>query len=554
QSTSPYSEGGSLYALGLIYANHGSGVLETLREQFRATQDEVIQHGAALGLGVAGMATGNDEIYEDLKGILYGDNVVSGEATGLAMGLIMLGTANEKALDEMLQYAKETQHEKIIRGLAMGIALLMYGKEEAADTLIDQLCGEADPILRYGGIFTIALAYAGTGNNKAIRRLLHVAVSDANDDVRRVAVMALGFLLFRNPTVVPRIVQLLSVSYNPHVRYGAALALGIACAGTGLSEAIELLEPMTKDATDFVRQGAYISMAMILIEQNELYNLKVATARKHFEKVIGEKHEEAVAKFGAALAQGIIDAGGRNVQIGLSSSQGGNLNLSAIVGMAIFTQYWYWFPLTHFLSLAFTPTSIIGLNKDLKAPQFKYVSNSRPWMFAYPAATTPPSKDKVEAVPTAVLSTTARAKARAKKHEKEKVGDAMDTDAKTPINTTENADDKMETDEPHLPIPETSAVELRKLRNNIATSEIMENMRRVLPMQLSKISFYENGRYQPVKKPTGGVVMVHDNKPDDPEELIELKSHKDTAVAAPAVNTEEDEAKAPEPFEYPDSE
>lgn len=40
--------------------------------------------------------------------------------------------------------------------------------------------------------------------------------------------------------------------------------------------------------------------------------------------------------------------------------------MPAIVGMAVFTQFWYWFPLTHFLSLAFTPTAIIGLNKDLK--------------------------------------------------------------------------------------------------------------------------------------------------------------------------------------------
>ena len=36
-------------------------------------------------------------------------------------------------------------------------------------------------------MYTIAMAYAGTGNNKAIRKLLHVAVSDVNDDVRRAA-------------------------------------------------------------------------------------------------------------------------------------------------------------------------------------------------------------------------------------------------------------------------------------------------------------------------------------------------------------------------------
>jgi 26S proteasome regulatory subunit N2 len=83
-------------------------------------------------------------------------------------------------------------------------------------------------------MFTIALAYAGTGSNKMVKKLLHFAVSDVNDDVRRAAVTALGFVLFRNHTQVPRIVQLLAESYNPSVRHGATLALGISCAGTGL--------------------------------------------------------------------------------------------------------------------------------------------------------------------------------------------------------------------------------------------------------------------------------------------------------------------------------
>src|SRR5204862_8151151 len=130
-------------------------------------------------------------------------------------------------------YAHETSHEKSIRGLALGMALIMYGKQEGADVMIEGLLNDPDPTLRYGGIMTVAMAYCGTGSNKAVRKLLHVAVSDVNDDVRRVAVMSLGFILFRKYNSVARMVELLAEAYNPHDRYGAAMALGISCAGTG---------------------------------------------------------------------------------------------------------------------------------------------------------------------------------------------------------------------------------------------------------------------------------------------------------------------------------
>jgi 26S proteasome regulatory subunit N2 len=139
-----YSEGGALYALGLINAGCGSGrqVEEYLRETLKAAQGEVVQHGAALGLGVAGMGGKNADAYEDLKQTLFTDSAVAGEAAGFAMGLIMLGTANSDSADEMLTYARETQHEKIIRGLAVGVGFIYYGRQEEADATIDNLLGE----------------------------------------------------------------------------------------------------------------------------------------------------------------------------------------------------------------------------------------------------------------------------------------------------------------------------------------------------------------------------------------------------------------------------
>jgi 26S proteasome regulatory subunit N2 len=55
------------------------------------------------------------------------------------MGLVMMGTNDHAAIEEMCQYAIDTQHEKIIRGLAVGIAMVVYNRLEEADSLIDNL-------------------------------------------------------------------------------------------------------------------------------------------------------------------------------------------------------------------------------------------------------------------------------------------------------------------------------------------------------------------------------------------------------------------------------
>ena len=90
-------------------------------------------------------------------------------------------------------------------------------------------------------------------------------------------------------------------------RYGAAMALGIACAGTGSKEALALIEPMTNDSVNYVRQGALIASALILIQHTETTSPKhVKAFRAMYSRFIGEKHEDVMAKFGAILAQVIL--------------------------------------------------------------------------------------------------------------------------------------------------------------------------------------------------------------------------------------------------------
>lgn len=523
--TSGFSEGGGLYALGLIHANHGGNITDCLLSQLKEATNEMVRHGGCLGLGLAAMGTHRADVYEQLKFNLYQDDAVTGEAAGIAIGMVMLGSKAADVISDMTAYAHETQHEKILRGLAVGLALTMFGRLEEADDLIRALCADKDPILRRSGMYTLGMAYCGTGNNQAIRTLLHVAVSDVNDDVRRAAVTGIGFLLFRSPEQCPSVVSLLAESYNPHVRYGAAMALGIACAGTGLKEALSLLDPMTNDPVNFVRQGALIASAMILIQQTEVTCPKVKEMRTLYAKVIVDKHEDVMAKFGAILAQGIIDAGGRNVTLCLQSRTG-HTNMLGVVGMLVFTQYWYWFPLAHCLALAFTPTCLITLNTDLKMPKMEFRSSAKPSTYAYPAPLEEKKREDREKVATAVLSIAARSK----RKESDRKGETkMEVDEEKPAKE-EKKEEKKKEEEKKEPEP---------------NFEILQNPSRVMKQQLKAISVVEGSAYAPVKDISiGGIVMVRRVRSGGDEELVE-------PVAAFGPKSEDEkEPDPPEPFEY----
>merc|ERR1712029_409352 len=437
------------------------------------------------------------------------------------------------------------QHEKILRGLAVGIALVMYGRLEEADPLIESLCNDKDAILRRSGMYTIAMAYCGTGNNKAIKKLLHVAVSDVNDDVRRAAVMSLGFLLFKTPEQCPGLVSLLSESYNPHVRYGAAMALGIACAGTGSKKALALIEPMCNDSVNYVRQGALIASALILVQQTEQTCPKVKDFRALYAKVITDKHEDVMAKFGAILAQGIIDAGGRNVTVSLQSRTG-HTSMLGVVGMLVFTQYWYWFPLSHFLSLAFQPTAVIGLNSNLDMPVVKIRSGAKPSMFGYPPNLEEKKKEDKEKVTTAVLSITNKQKRKDAEKKKGKDGeDKMDVDEKK-----EDKKEKMGVDEKKDDDKEKDKKEDEKKADEPEPNfELLSNPARVMKQQLKVISM-EDVKYRPMKDVSiGGVILL--DRPelgaDEKEEIVEpILVNKGGSSS----ETEEEEPAPPEPFQY----
>jgi len=558
-STTGYSEGGALYALGLIHANHGNAITEYLSTQLRDAPNEMIRHGGCLGVGLAAMGTARPDVYELLKNNLYQDDAVTGEAAGISMGLVMLGSMDQRAIDDMVSYAQETQHEKILRGLALGISFLAFGRLETADGLIQRLLKDKDALLRRAGVLSVAMAYCGSATNSAIQTLLKVAVSDTNDDVRRAAVIGLGFLLFRTPEQCPSVVSLLAESYNPHVRYGAALAIGIACAGSGNKDALALIEPLTQDPVNYVRQGALMASAMLLVQQTEAICPKVKEFRALYSKVINDKHDDVMAKFGAILAQGIIDAGGRNATVTLSSRTG-HVWLQGAVGMLLFTHYWYWFPMSLCLGLTFSPSCIIAVNKNLEMPEMQIRSNAKPSTFAYWPPLEEKKKEESTRVATAILSVTARAKRREAEKAKESGKDEpmeiesteagpstsgtadKGTNVKKDVKDGADSTEKKEIKEGEKPAEEEKKPEPEP------NFEMLANPARVMKQQVRYIEMADR-RWRPIKEvTTGGILVVKDLKPEEPITLV-------TPVAAhgPSKTDEEDEPGPPEPFEYNDA-
>ena len=98
--------------------------------------------------------------------------------------------------------------------------------------------------------------------------------------------------------------------------------VGFACAGTGDAAALAMLTPMVSDAVDFVRQGALVASALVLMQQSEAKCPAVKDFREKISALVKNKYPSTLTKIGAILSAGILDAGGRNCCVALQSSQG----------------------------------------------------------------------------------------------------------------------------------------------------------------------------------------------------------------------------------------
>ena len=472
-STEQHSESGSLLALGLIYVKHAQPSITTIFEN-QLNSSEVLQHGATLGLGCTMLGSQDETVYSKLKSILYSDSCIAGQSAAMSIGLVMIGSNSTTIINELMQYCQDTEHDTICRSLSVAIGLCHY---EQTSELPYSLLNHVNPFIRMSGCWGIAMSKLKTGDNHAIQTLLTKCTSDVNDDVRRTAVIALGFVLLGHKQQCIDLMDSLITNHHSFVRYGACIALGMVLSNTNN---IDLLEHVLKDPVDIVRQSAYIALGMIT--QN-CSATSTNGSREVLLKVIQDKREHPMAKLGALMGLGIMEGGGRNVFMSTHS-------IENIVGLVLFTQYWYWYPYSLFLSLTFTPMALIGLNKDLQVPQFECKVNAKPSLYAYPKKLVVEEKKQV-ALKSAILSVNKR------RH-------TVDMDV-VPTEVVDKVEKKVE-EEPNF--------------------FKITNMSRMMPDQPVEML---STRYTPLG-PLNGIVMLRDKENGVGEELIEMTEKSIKAI------------------------
>uniref|UniRef100_A0A0N5A938 26S proteasome non-ATPase regulatory subunit 2 n=1 Tax=Syphacia muris TaxID=451379 RepID=A0A0N5A938_9BILA len=187
-----YIKAGTLLAIGVI----SSGIQDQCDPASALLMDHVhsdrsvMRIGATLGLGLAYANSKRETVLKnedtgvvyELKKVLTdtkpsATNEVKG-LTGLALGLILVGTGDHDVAMEILQVLMEKTPAELqdsnVRFLALGIALIFLGTQEKSEVFVESVRALPEPFGSMISTLVDVCAYAGTGNVLKIQRLLHL--------------------------------------------------------------------------------------------------------------------------------------------------------------------------------------------------------------------------------------------------------------------------------------------------------------------------------------------------------------------------------------------
>jgi 26S proteasome regulatory subunit N2 len=513
---SPYCTGGLLYATGL--SNFGNTHKEDLRaanlKNIKA-KEEPIQHGAILALGLQNALSNDEGLIDHVKTILYSEKALPGEAAGFAINLIKATHYSSDHVEEMVNLCQNNPHDKIARAAigSIGLTAINSNADIAADYA--KMIGNKDPHIRLGAVGLLSLRYFGSAHTETVNELLRIIATDLSNDVRRLAVIGLGFVLTKKRSKAFLLLKMLSSSYNPYIRHAVALTLGILYVHSFDKKVTKLLQRLLDDKVDYVRQAASIGLGLVFQLGSENLDQNFETVKTQLTERLNKKVETSLAKFGHMLGLAMMQPGGENCIVNLNRLEAWSSSYvrpQSIIGIFLFTFYWYWYPMTLTLGLAFEPTCLIGVTGDLRIPKgFQFVSKASKKTFDYYKTPENVEEKKNEIAPT-ILSTTKRVLAR-----QGKVVAKQETDSP----------DKAMQIEENKPEGEAPKAEEKRV--------ILNNPHRILKKQINLVDFnVDNRRYQPVvENRRVGILFLKDQRAGEREDYADEQPKEAWLVPPP---------------------
>ncbi len=348
---SPFLKGGVCIGIGLEYKkflNFEKKITDYFLRILQENNEIGFHYGVCLAIGLFFIKKIKDPLKSRLcKQMLnlISSELIIGLSSSLSIGLVFLGLPCKNLLKELLYLIYETENEKTLNGLMFGISLLFFETKGESETFFYKFIEEKDPNFRRCAILIYSLAYSKTGNFRILNIFLKILTSDPDNNVKKSAIIGIGFLFYSKFNMVEKIFEKLAQHYNPFIRYGISFAIGISCKEKFHFNALKILERLFLDPIDFVRQSAYISMGIILNGRNNFEKKKKII--NYFKKQLNNQNETAFSKFGLLIGLSFMlsktKSNDKKTMIRIK-------DIRELIGLFLFSHHNSWI---HFLSFFF---------------------------------------------------------------------------------------------------------------------------------------------------------------------------------------------------------
>jgi 26S proteasome regulatory subunit N1 len=180
-----YVKAGALLAIGVVNCGvrHEVDPAVALLADYVEEGADVTRVGACLGLGLAYCGSAREDIVELLKPSLESETIHVAAFASLALGMVMVGTADadvaEAILEALIERPESALADTRSRYFSLGLGLLFLRRGDEAEMALATLSALPGDAGEYARLTVETCAFCGTGNVLKVQSLLGM-IAEAN--------------------------------------------------------------------------------------------------------------------------------------------------------------------------------------------------------------------------------------------------------------------------------------------------------------------------------------------------------------------------------------